>query len=130
MLISAEGAVYAKRGTTFGTHSLISRSHQRAKIPFATLYSLGLGKNGTNRKPVLYSPAARESQNVNRTKSTASLLQIVSALPSDDHPSGLRRSHQFCSFASCQRAVLGRSVGWSSAATSATIQSLRRRLLG
>ena len=44
MLISAEGAVYAKRGTTFGTHSLISRSHQRAKIPFATLYSLGLGK--------------------------------------------------------------------------------------
>ena len=44
MLTSAEGAVYAKRGTTFGTHSLISRSHQRAKIPFATLYSVGLGK--------------------------------------------------------------------------------------
>ena len=108
MLTSAEGAVYAKRGSTFGTHSLIGRSHQRAKIPFATLYSLGLRKNGTNRKPVLiHSPAARESPKCQyRTKSYCFAFG-VSALPSDDHPSGLRRSHQFCSFASGQRAVLG-----------------------
>jgi hypothetical protein len=34
----------ANIGCTFGTHSVISRSHRRAKISFATLYSLGLGK--------------------------------------------------------------------------------------
>ena len=56
MLTSAEGAVYAKRGTTFGTHSLISRSHQRAKIPFATLYSLGLGKKRHEQKTCFIQP--------------------------------------------------------------------------
>src|SRR4029450_3474627 len=103
--------------------SVISRSHQRAKIPFGTL-TLARG-----RTAVLV-PVAWRVQNEYRARGPASLLQIVNSLRSGVHPSGPHRSHQFCSFASGHRAVLGGSMGWSSAATSATIQSLRRRLLG
>src|SRR5262245_53905078 len=68
--------------------------------------------------------------NDNRTMGTASILQIVKSLPSGGYPSGPCHSKQSCSVASCQRPVLGISMGWSSAATPATIQPLRRRLLG
>ena len=66
------------------------------------------------QKTCLYSPATRESQNDNRDQAfcfafadcqRVSLLMMIRAASVG--------SHQFCSFASCQRAVLGRSVGWS-----------------
>ena len=92
MLISAErcGLCQAR------DHLRHPLAHQQVapagENPVRHALQLGPRKNGTNRKPVYTSPAARESSKCQyRTKSTASLLQIVSALPSDDHPSGLRR---------------------------------------
>src|SRR5262249_49858891 len=110
--------------------SVISRSHQRAKIPFGTLTAWPW-KNSRNAN--LFKCLARHPgsvQNEYRTRGPVSLLQIVDSLRFRVHPSDPRRSHQSCSFASGQRAVLGISMGWPSAATSAILQSLRRRLLG
>src|SRR5215207_645714 len=88
--------------------------------------SLGPGRSGNRfvgvsrgRAPIRPSPIPL---------SPTSLLQIVERLPSGGAPSGPRGSHQFCSLASCLRAVLGRCMEWSSAAAPATIQSLWRLL--
>src|SRR5262245_43881323 len=124
------GAVYATGEAAFG-----GLGHQQVaptgEYPARHAYSLAHGTTAETQN--LFECLARHPgsvQNEYRTRGPASLLQIVDSLRSRVHPSGPRRSHQSCSFASGQRAVLGISMGWSSAATSATLQSLRRRLLG
>src|SRR5262245_48856410 len=110
--------------------SVISRSHQRAKIRSARLTSGAHGKVAETETRLNEPGSPGDLTNDNRTMGTASILQTVTSLPSAGDPSGPCHSNQLCSFASGQRAVLGISMGWSSTATSATLQSLRRRLLG
>src|SRR5262245_12395251 len=123
-----KGAVYAKRGTALGRlgHQQVAPTGEN---PVRHAYSHGRTAGTQN----LFECLARHPgsvQNEYRTRGPASLLQTVGSLGSGVHPNGASRSHQSGSFASGPRTVLGISMGWSSTATSATIQSLRPRLLG
>ena len=73
---------------------------------------------------VLDPEAPEESKHAYRTKGSAWILQVVNCLRSFAHPSGPGGSLHFCSFASCQCAVLGKFMGRAPAATAAAIQSL------
>src|SRR5262245_37638328 len=125
-----KGAVDAKRGTAFGRlgHQQVASTGEN---PVRHAYGLAHGRTAGTQN--LFKCLARQPgrvQNEYRTRGPASFLQIVDSIRCDVHPSGLRRSHQSGSFASGPRTVLGISMGWSSAATSASVQSLLRRLLG
>src|SRR5262245_31600300 len=72
----------------------------------------------------LHSVAHRNGGNAGRVQNEYLSASISNRLPSGGHPSGPGGSYHFCSFASCQCAVLGGFMGLASAATTAVVQSL------